>query len=329
MQFILAQLLILLSLISCGNADDDSSRVSVPQGEEAGVEIILDRNEVIWGFEFLPDNRVIFTERSGRILISDMEGNTVVAGSPPDVAPGGEAGLLDLRLRGSEVYYCYSGTAAGGRTQALGRATLSGNRLINFQRIFSAGGASNATTHFGCRIEFIGSNQLLLSVGDQADSSRAQNPTSLQGKILSMNLDGTNPQIWSSGHRNPQGLATNPDTGEIFSAEHGPTGGDELNIIRQGQNYGWPGLSGPGFAEPIISWTPAIAPSGIAFHRGALYIATLRGRHIRKLILSGEDVVSEELLFRNLDVRFRNVRSGPDGRLYFSTDDGKFGRIIQ
>ncbi len=300
----------------------------MPQTEETSLDIILDRNGVVWGFDFLPDARIIFTERSGNFFITNLQGTSVVnAGTPPDVSASGEAGLLDVRVQNDQIYYCYSATSGGGRTQALGRATLSGNSLSNFQKIFDAGGSNNSSTHFGCRIEFL-DNQILLSVGDQADSSRAQDPNSLQGKIVSMNLDGTNPQIYSSGHRNPQGLAFNPATNELFESEHGPVGQDELNIIRQGENYGWPGESGIDITRPIISWTPAIAPSGIAFWRGNLYIATLRGQHIRKLILSGSTVVSEEILFSNEGSRFRNLRVSPGDDLYFSTDDGKLGRII-
>lgn len=342
MKIIFAQLLILLALVSCGNDDDSSSGGNVPQSEETGLEVILDRNDVIWGFEFMPDNRVIFTERSGKILISDLQGASVVeAGTVPGVSASGESGLLDLRLHpafatNNQIYYCYSASSGGGRTQALGRATLNGNTLTNFEKIFDAGGSNTSTAHFGCRIEILKDSQLLLTVGDQTESSRAQDENSFQGKIVSMNLDGSNPQIWSSGHRNPQGLVVNPETKELFESEHGPVGDDELNIIRQGENYGWPDESGSGFTEPIISWSPAIAPSGIAFYtgnkieawRGNLFIATLRGQHIRRLVISGSTVVSEEILFANEGLRFRNLRTGPDGFLYFSTDDGKLGRII-
>ncbi len=342
MQIILAQLLILITLLSCGSDDDNFTSGIVPQSEESALEVILDRDDVIWGFETMPDNRIIFTERSGKILITDQQGiNVVEAGTVPGVSASGEAGLLDLRLHpqfatNNQIYYCYSAASGAGRTQALGRATLNGNTLSNFEKIFDAGGPSTSTSHFGCRIEILNDNQILLSVGDQNQSSSAQDPNSFKGKIVSMDLDGNNPEIWSSGHRNPQGLTINPETKEVFSSEHGPTGDDELNIIVQGQNYGWPGESGPGFTEPILTWNPAIAPSGIAFYtgnkieawRGNLFIATLRGQHIRRLVISGSQVVSEEILFANEGLRFRNLRTSSDGYLYFSTDDGKLGRII-
>lgn len=355
MNIIISYVFILLTFLSCGdNSNDLASRLRLPQSEEITLDIILDRSDVIWGFEFLPDGRIIFTEREGSILIFNSVTNEVNSlQGVPTIAAGGEGGLLDLRLHpnfrsNNQIFFCYTETATGGRTQALARAELQGSTLVNVQKLFSAGNANTAPNHFGCRIEFTTNNQLFLSLGDQADAELAQNPSAFQGKILRMNTDGTGVEIFSFGHRNPQGLATHPSTGELFSSEHGPSGGDELNIIARGSNYGWPlvtlgepagplGRSSPGFVDPIASWPSSIAPSGIHFYsgnqipawQGNLFIATLRGEHILRLTIADAQVTGEEILFENEDLRFRTLRTGLDGYLYFSTDDGKIGRIIE
>lgn len=339
-------LIFIILLASCGS-DSDNKDNSSPDQEEQDLELetLINRSDVIWGFDFLPDNKVIFTERSGRIMILDPESRDVIqAANLSEVASGGEVGLLDLELHPSFssnnlVYFCFTEARGNGRGQSLGRATLHENKLGLVQVMFRSNATNNSNIHFGCRIEFENSNQLLLSIGDQNDSEEAQNSSSHLGKILRMNDDGSNVQIFSSGHRNVQGIARRPGTNQIFSSEHGPRGGDELNILRAGENFGWPlvtqgepagplGESAPGFIDPIISWTPAIAPSGITFHQGQLYIATLRGRHIRRLTLEGNSVTNEEVLFESENARFRNVQEGPDGFLYFSTDDGRLGRMV-
>lgn len=341
MKTLISQFLIFLTLLSCSDEYNDiADSFRVPQSEEVSVEILLDRSDVIWGFEFLPDGQIIFTEREGRILIFNPENKetTPVTGVPA-VAAGGEGGLLDLRLHpdfrnNNQIYFCYSEASGTGRTQSLGRARLQGTTLVNFERIFSAGAPNDAPNHFGCRIEFTTNNQLFLSLGEQGEADRAQDPTLFQGKILRMNDDGSSLELFSLGHRNPQGLTIHPTTGELYSSEHGPTGDDELNLIEQGNNYGWPVVT-PGSTAPIISWSPAIAPSGIIFYtgnqisgwQGDLFIATLRGQHIRRLTLNGTQISEEEMLFVGSGMRFRTIRNGPDGFLYFSTDGGKIGKI--
>lgn len=178
-----------------------------------------------------------------------------------------------------------------------------------------------------------------LSCGDEYEDIASQILPETEEVSLEILVDRSDVEIFSSGHRNPQGLTTHPTTGVLYSSEHGPVGGDELNIITQGSNYGWPlvtqGRSAPGFVDPIIHWSPAIAPSGIIFYtgnqipqwQGNLFIATLRGEHIRRLVVSGDKVLEEELIFENFGIRFRTLRTGPDGFLYVSTDDGRIGKI--
>lgn len=330
---------ILFFAIACSN-DDSSSNSAQTQEENLELEVLVDRSDVIWGFDFLPDGKIIFTERSGRLLIWDQTTTSEVAGLPP-ISATGESGLLDLELHpnfgtNQLVYFCYS---EPGRTIALGRGELNGLELGNVQKIFSANAANNSSIHFGCRIEFDGTGKVFLSLGDQNEPSLAQDANSFLGKIVRMNDDGSALEIWSSGHRNVQGLAMRPGTNDLFEVEHGPTGGDELNLISQGNNYGWPlvtsgepagelGQSAPGFIDPLTTWTPAIAPSGITFFQDDLYIACLRGQQIRRISLDGTTVTIQEVLFSNAGFRFRNLRPGPDGFLYFSTDSGELGRLV-
>jgi glucose/arabinose dehydrogenase len=354
MKYCLIKILLLLLLLSCGQDNGDTDTTEAPQEQEERVDYLFDRDDVIWGFDFLPDERILFTERSGKMFLFDPSDESVseVSGVP-NVSADGEGGLLDLKLHpnfrnNNQIYFCYT---ANGKTQALGRGVLQDSHLSQVEELFKTEDENNSNIHFGCRIAFENENRLFLSIGDQAESDKAQDLNSHFGKIIRLNDDGSVPtdnpfvgdnnalpEIWSLGHRNPQGLTIRPGTQELYSSEHGPTGGDELNIISKGKNYGWPlvtsgspsgelGESAPGYVDPITTWSPAIAPSGIAFYRGDLYIATLRGRHIRKLTLNGSTVESEEVLLEGEDQRFRNLVVGPDDFLYFSTDDGKIGRV--
>lgn len=355
MKLTLTYLIFLLIFLSCGSDDDNVSKVTEsPQEEqEVALEFILDRSDVIWGFDFLPENRIIFTERSGGIFILQRSSSEVTSVSNvPEVSAVGEGGMLDIELHpnfssNNQIYFCYTGEIADGRNIVLGRGTLDGTTLTSVETIFTTNEVNNSSIHFGCRIEFQDQESLFLSVGDQSEPSQAQNPDSYLGKILRMSDEGEMVEVFSLGHRNVQGLAIRPENGELYASEHGPTGGDELNLILEGENYGWPlvttgepegplGDSDPRYVDPLATWTPAIAPSGITFYsgeqisewRGDLFIATLRGNHIRRISLENQEVVNQEILFGGRDIRFRNIKEGPDGFLYFSTDDGKLGRII-
>lgn len=243
-------------------------------------------------------------------------------------------------------------------------ATLENNSLKNFTKILTGSSPSDEKIHFGSRIEFNDKGQIFISVGDRNSRDKAQQVSQHNGKILRMNDDGTIPQdnpflkdgrakpeVWSFGHRNPQGLVFDSTTGILWSAEMGPRGGDEINLIKPGLNYGWPvitygreyygpkigeGTSKPGMEQPVVHWVPSISPSAITIYhgnafpkwKGNLFLGTLSGEHLRRIILDGQKVTGQEELLKDLKLRIRNVRPAVDGFLYFSTDNGLVARLI-
>lgn len=341
------------------------------EGQPFSIEIVTQQQDAIWGFDFLPDGRIAFTERDGQLRILDPKTKAVqtVQGTPA-VARDGQGGLLDVRVhpafdKNGWVYLTYSERADDKMTTALGRGRLEGAELKDFRKLFDAWEPNGNNIHFGSRIEFDGAGRLFISVGDRNERHKAQDLHYHNGKILRLNEDGSipadnpfasnpdaRPEIWSYGHRNPQGLVKHPFTGELWESEFGPRGGDEINLIRPGANYGWPvitygreywgpkigeGTEKPGMEQPVAYYVPSISPSGIAFYfgdafpkwKGNLFVATLSGQHLRRLVIgSGGQVVKQEELLNDFGANIRNVRAGPEGFLYFSTDDGKIARLV-
>lgn len=316
------------------------------------VELLRQAGGVVWGFDFLPDGRIIFSERGGRLFVLDPKSGKAseIAGAPR-VWASGQGGLLDVRHHaGGWVYLSWSQPVDDGAATALGRGRLQGGKLTDFQTLFVSNGAGARGEHFGGRLELDGEH-VYLTHGDRGQRERAQRLDAHNGKVLRFTLDGKPagagiagalPEIWSWGHRNPQGIAKRPGTEQLWSAEFGPRGGDELNLIRKGANYGWPVITygreywgpkiGPthkeGMEQPVAQWTPVISPSGMAFAgKNSVYLACLSGRHIRKVSLTGDEAGAQESLLEDRGWRFRQVRAGPDGDLYFSTDDGRIGRL--
>lgn len=341
------------------------------EGQVFTVEPLTKQQDVIFGFDFLPNGDILFTERGGTLKrLNPRSGRVAVVSGTPAVAVGGQGGLLDVRLppdfeQDPWVYLTYSESLGNGnKTTAWGRGRLEGDQLKDFQRVFSAHASNGNDIHFGARIEFDGQNHLFVSIGERNDRQKAQDLAYHNGKILRFNRDGSIPcdnpfhgksgvlpEIWSLGHRNPQGLAFNAITQTLWSAEFGPMGGDEINRIRPGLNYGWPiitygreyyglrigeGTEKPGLEQPIVYYVPSISPSGIGFYsgdsfpawRGNLFVAALSGQQLRRLVIEGERVVRQEILLDDRGWAFRAVRSGPDGYLYFSTNDGRIARLV-
>ena len=328
-----------------------------------------------WGAAFLPDGHLLVTERPGRMRVVDRDGrlSPPLGGVPPVPLGDGEGGLLDVALAPDfvatrEVYLCHGALAEGGALTRLTRARLSPDAaaLEGAVPVLDAAPAQEEDPrHFGCRIAF-GPNdgKLYLSTGDRlTDKGRAQRLDDLAGKVLRLERDGrpaagnpfggrpgARPEVFSSGHRNPQGLAFNPWTGSLWEAELGPTGGDEVNVIRPGANYGWPLVthgvnldgsvisdlrSAPGMEDPVKVWTPVVSPSGIAFYtggafpgwRGSLFVAALNTSGLVRLSTDGDRVTGEERLLWDR-ARLRHVLQGPDGRLYVLTDEAD-GRVLR
>lgn len=321
------------------------------------VEILTRRSDVIWGFDFLPDGRIIFTERKGSLAIYDPKTQeTVKIPGAPAVWAHGQGGLLDVRVhpdfaRTRWIYLTWSQPVEGGAATAMGRGRLEKGKLAGFERLFVSNGGGSKGEHFGSRLEFDGPS-LYLSHGDRGRRKLAQDLTRHNGKILRFThdgkpdgakIEGALPEIWSYGHRNPQGLAVRPGTRELWSAEMGPRGGDELNLVERGSNYGWPEITygreyygpkiGPpakeGMAQPAAYWVPSISPSALAFHgRDAAVLACLSGSQLRRVSLKGKTPAGQAALLKGKGWRFRAARQGPDGLLYFSTDEGLLGRVF-
>lgn len=331
-----------------------------------------------WAVAFLPDGRYLVTERAGRLRIVERDGRL---GEPlsglPAVDAGGQCGLLDVVLDpkfgdNALVYWSYAEAAeagAGGNSTAVARGRLQGNGLADVQVIFRQQPKVSSRQHCGSRLVFARDGRLFVVLGDRfSRKDDAQKLDNHIGKVVRIEADGkvppdnpfvatpgARPEIWSLGHRNMQGAALHPDSGELWASEHGPQGGDELNRVLSGRNYGWPlltfgrnygsgtriGEEGPkaGFEQPLKVWLPlSVAPAGMAFltsdrypgWKGNLFIGTLRGESLLRLELDGSTVVKEEILLRAANSRIRDVRQGPDGYLYVLTDsaDGQLLRLM-
>jgi len=327
-----------------------------------------------WALAFLPDGRVLVTERPGRMRIVGKDGTLSPAlAGVPSVFASGQGGLHDVVLdrafaQSHTIYFCYAEPVEGRARTALARARLIDEgtaRIEAVEVIFRQAGPLSSGNHFGCRIVQTPDDNLFLTTGDHFTTrDQAQNLGNDLGKIIRIRPDGsippdnpfvgkaaTKPEIWSYGHRNPQGLALHPVTGKLWEHEHGPRGGDEVNIIEKGKNYGWPvigygidysgakiheSMQKAGMEQPLKYWVPSIAPSGMAFYsgnvfapwRGSLFVGALAGQLLVRLGVDGDKVVAEERLLQQLRERIRDVREGPDGALWLATDSSS-GRILR
>jgi glucose/arabinose dehydrogenase len=338
--------------------------------KDGNFAVIHQGQDVIWGFEFIDSQSVLFTERSGSLRLLDLKAKkSTKVDIDLAISAEGQGGLLDIRkhpdfANNKWVYLTYSQKKAGQSTTALARFELKDGKAENLKTIFSANALSSNTIHYGSRIAFADDKTLFMSVGDRDERKKAQRLDAHNGKILRLTAEGQAahgnpfaktkdalPEIWSYGHRNPQGLAYDSAEKILYEAEFGPRGGDELNKIEPGKNYGWPeytfgreywgpkigkGTEAKEIEAPLLNWVPSISPSGIAFVEAdaksktsaVIYLSCLSGQHIRKAKKEAAGWVdSYERLLENAGLRFRDIRKGPDGKIYFSTDDGKIGRL--
>ena len=356
----------LMLAIALGMAEE---RVIDTKTSQIKVETVAAGLDHPWGLAFLPDGRMLVTERVGRLRIVTKDGQiSEPIKGVPEVFAQGQGGLLDVALdsnfkTNNLVYLTYAEPGEGGASTAASRGRLGDGRLEDLQVIFRQVPKVDGGNHFGSRLAFSPDGKLFITLGERFTFGPAQDLSTDLGKIVRINPDGSvpddnpfvgrdgaRPEIWSYGHRNPQGAAIHPETGKLWETEFGPWGGDELNIPKAGANYGWPVVSWgshyggtaiptppthPEFADAIYHWTPVISPSGITFYtadaipqwRGNLLIAGLSSEAIIRLTLDGETVKAEERI--PMGVRIRDVAQGPDGAVYALTDedDGKILRL--
>jgi aldose sugar dehydrogenase len=363
---LLARSLVVLSLVAGPGACQDAPSQHVAPSGATKVEVteVARGLEHPWSLAFLPDGRMLVTERAGRLRYVGRDGelSDPIAGVPEVVAEG-QGGLLDVVLDpgfagNSLVYLSYAEPGEGGRNgTAVARARLDGSRLADLKVIFRQEPKFDSRHHFGSRLVFARDGSLFVTTGERnSQRDLAQDLGTHIGKVIRITTEGEPasgnpfagrpgalPEVWSYGHRNIQGAALHPETGELWTHEHGPRGGDEINVARKGRNYGWPVItygreySGPaigegtkkeGMEQPLHYWVPSIAPSGMAFHsgkgfpawKGQLFVGALVSRQLVRLEVAPEGkVLSEERIA--IEGRVRDVREGPDGALYLLTDE--------
>lgn len=353
--------------------EEEEDLTGVPQ---LNMKTILSDYEIIWGMDFIPNGDLIFGEKRGKLYRKNNETVTEITGFP-EVLTTGQGGLLDIRVhpdysQNGWVYACYAASnPVGGGQLKLIRFKITNDQVQNIENIFTTNGSNTWYGHYGSRIVFDHAKYLYLSVGEggvgsyggpNATNTNAQDRLSSWGKIHRLKDDGSIPadnpvipgnsgpsSIYTYGHRNPQGLTLHPETGEIWASEHGPRGGDEVNIISRGANYGWPaysigvnydgttissGHSETGIKAPVHSWTPSIATCGIAFissnkfksWKGNLLVSGLVSQKLIRCVVEGDKIVEEDVLLSDSG-RVRNVIQAPDGSIYVSVENP--GRIIQ
>ncbi len=361
-------LLLLCAFVQQGEARLVATGVS--EGMNYGVEEVARGFGVAWGLAFITGNEILLTEREGRLQRLNLDsGETTPVAGTPQVWHRGQGGLLDVAVppdfeQGDWIYFTYSKGVDGQGATTLARARLEDDALIELEELLVTDSATKTARHFGSRIAFDDAGHVFFSIGDRGVRPTAQDRSNHAGSILRLRRDGSVPddnpfvegeglpEIWCYGLRNTQGLFWDRATGRLWSNDHGPRGGDEINLIRPGANYGWPvvshgkeywgpvavgeATSKPGMQDPVKVFTPSIAPgsllvySGKAFPRwrGHLFSGALALRHLNRVVLDDEDKpVAEERLLSELRERVRQVVESPEGWLYFSTDSGKVFRI--
>lgn len=361
-------LFVVMLNVSCAQKADKS--IEIPTKINFSAELFVDDLQNPWGMAFLPSGGVLITERGGQ-LIYFKDGEKSNISNIPEIYVRGQGGFMDIELHpdyqeNGWVYFSYSsseGNDRGGNT-AIMRAKLKENALTDTELLYKASPNTTRGQHWGSRLEFDNDGYLYFSIGDRGN--RDVNPQDITrdgGKIYRIHDDGRIPSdnpfvgksgakraIYSYGHRNPQGLTKHPETGKIWEHEHGPRGGDEINIIRKGDNYGWPVItyginyvgtkitdetSRPGMEQPVYQWTPSIAPSGMAFvssdkypdWRGSLLVGSLAFQYLERLEFENGGVVYREKLLDGMG-RVRNVRQGPDGFIYVGIEGKGIYRLV-
>jgi len=340
------------------------------QAGSISVVTVAEGLEHPWGLAFLPDGRMLVTERPGQLRLVAADGLlSEPLAAVPEVYENGQGGLLDVALdpdftANRLVYLSYSEPGGEGGGTAVARGKLGNDRLEGVEIIWRQQPKLDSGHHFGSRLVFLRDGTLIVTLGDRNRREYIPDMKAQIGKLVRINRDGTipkdnpfvgnaaySPDIYSLGHRNAQGATLNPATGELWTAEHGARGGDEINIPKPGKNYGWPvisygreysggkigeGSSKPSLEQPVYYWDPSIAPSGMTFYtgdkfpawRGNLFVGALKFQLLVRLEIDGNRIVREERLLADMGDRIRDVVQGPDGYLYLLTDESD-GRILR
>ena len=369
-QLYIAITIILITLNACAQQIESEIKAEASENSNYTYELVVPELNIPWGMAFLPDGSMLITEKSGELIHFKNGLKTNISGLP-EVYVRGQGGLMDIKLHpefttNGWIYLSYAspeGEGDGGNT-AIMRAKIKDNVLVDIQQLYKAGPNTKKGQHFGSRIEFDNDGYLYFSIGERGE--RDVNPQDITrdcGKIYRLRDDGRVPEdnpfinepnaikaIYSYGHRNPQGMAKNPKTGAIWIHEHGPQGGDEINIIQKGKNFGWPVISyginyngtsftditeKEGMEQPLFYWVPSIAPSGMAFVTsnkypdwiGNLLVGSLKFQYLERLELQNNKVTKREKLFENIG-RVRNVCQAPDGFIYVAVEGKGIVKII-
>ncbi len=359
-----------ITCIACAQQTESEIKAESPKTNNYKTEVFVSDLEIPWGMTFLPDGSMLITEKTGELILF-KEGIKTTIENVPDVYFRGQGGLLDIKAHPNYedngwIYITYSsseGDGDGGNTAVI-RAKLDDNKLVDKRTLYKATPNTKKGQHWGSRIAFDDQGYLYFSIGDRGN--RDVNPQDITrdgGKIYRLNNDGSIPNdnpfidnenaktaIYSYGHRNPQGMAKNPFTGNIWVNEHGPRGGDEINIIQKGKNFGWPVISyginyngttftditeKAGMEQPLFYWVPSIAPSGMAFVSSNIYpdwnknilIGSLKFEYLERLVLENDKVIKREKLFEDIG-RVRNVIQGPDGYIYIAVEGKGIFKIV-
>jgi len=335
------------------------------------VEQLITGLGIPWGMTFISPDQLLFTQRDGSVRLLDINNaSTVSLDGVPEVVAEGQGGMLDVAVGPNYadtgwIYFTYSKASKSEAATTLARARLERHRLIDWQDLLVTDTATGARRHFGSRIAFDHEGHVFFGVGDRGERDMAQDLSNHIGTIMRLNLDGSVPadnpffgianardEIWSYGHRNPQGLLFDRVSNRLWSIEHGPRGGDEINLIIKGRNYGWPvvshgkeywgpvaigeGTSKAGIEQPRKVYIPSIAPGSLIIYRGNafpqwqgdLFAGALKLEHLNRIRLSDSGgVIDEERMLEDLDERIRALVQGPEGWIYFSTDSGRILRI--
>lgn len=339
-----------------------NGKIIESEKQKFGVDTLTKELTNPWGIAFLPDGRILVTERAGEIrIVKDGKLLPEKIGNVPAVFANGQGGLMDIKLHpdyasNGWIYLTYSKPGEGGGGTVLARAKLEGNNLTGLEELFSAQPLSESGAHFGSRVVFDGKGYVFVSSGERGTKPNAQDLTNHLGKIIRLHEDGkvptdnpfvntpdAKPEIWSYGHRNPQGLIYNKENETLWNVEHGPMGGDELNKVEKGKNYGWPVITygmnydstvisditeKEGMEQPVFYWKPSIATCGMALvtsdkfpgWSGNLLVAALAKQHIARVELDAQGkFVKQEKLLENIG-RVRAVEQSPDGYIYIATE---------